>query len=53
MSRAFAYARSGNPTEEQKQNFAIELVLTFNDAESAWHAYREHLSEHGFLPSPE
>lgn len=45
--------RSGIATEEQRQDFRIEFVLSFNDAQSAWNAYREHLVEHGFLPSPE
>jgi len=35
------------------QYFRIQLVLSFNDVQTAWDAYREHLIEHGFLPSAE
>jgi hypothetical protein len=52
MSKTIHLARSGSATEEERQESRIQLVLTFNDAESAQHAYREHLIEHGFLPSP-
>jgi hypothetical protein len=53
MSTTILLAQSVSATEEQRQEFRIMLVLSFNDAQSAWDAYREHLIEHGFLPSPE
>jgi hypothetical protein len=53
MSTAIYSARSSSMTEEQRQDFAIQLLASFNDAQSAWDAYHEHLIEHGFLPSPE
>ena len=49
MNTAIQLARNG-PTEEQEKDFTILLVATFKDAQSAWHAYREHLVEHGLLP---
>ena len=36
-------------TEEQVQQFRINLIVSFNDAQSAWDAYRAHLEEHGIL----
>ena len=39
------------PFPEQWQEFSSNLVATFNDAQSAWDAYRKHLIEQGFLPS--
>jgi hypothetical protein len=53
MSKAPYLVQSSSSTEEQRQDFRINLVLSFNEAQSAWDAYREHLIEHGFLPSPE
>ena len=53
MSRTIRFSQSGSATEEQMQDFRIQLVLSFNDAQTAWDAYREHLIEHGFLPSAE
>jgi hypothetical protein len=50
-AEAVSVARGGHPTEEQRQQFKSELVATFGDAQSAWDAYRNHLIEHGFLPS--
>jgi hypothetical protein len=50
MTQAINLLRSG-PTEEQRQQFRSDLVATFNDAQSAWDAYRDHLIEHGWLPS--
>ena len=45
--------RNGGGGEEQRQDFKARLVASFNDAQSAWEAYREHLIEHGLLPAPE
>jgi hypothetical protein len=53
MSTAIHLARTISATDEQRQEFRIRVVLSFNDAQLAWDAYREHLIEHGFLPSPE
>jgi len=50
MNTAIQLARSG-PTEEQREVFANQLVSSFNDAQSAWDAYRAHLVEHGLLPA--
>jgi hypothetical protein len=40
----------GAPTDEQRRNYKAILVASFNDAQSAWDSYREHLIEHGLLP---
>ena len=53
LSRAIHVVRSSSVTEEQRQDYRIELVASFNHAQSAWDAYREHLIEHGLLPSAE
>jgi hypothetical protein len=51
LSNAIDLARSDAPTaEEQRENFKSALVASFNDAQSAWDAYRDHLKEHGLLP---
>ena len=52
MGNAVYSARSGGLTEEQRQDFKNILVASFNEAQSAWDAYREHLIEHGLLPVP-
>jgi len=39
-------------TEEERQEFRARLEATFNDGQTAWDAYREHLTEHGILPPP-
>ncbi len=49
MDRAI-YMATGGSTEEQRQDVGANLVATFNEAQSAWDAYREHLREHGILP---
>ncbi len=49
MALAINLAQSGNPTDQQRQEFTTRLVESFNDAQSAWDAYREHLVEHGLL----
>jgi len=50
MNTAINLERSG-ATEEQKEDFRTSLLLSFNDAQSAWDSYREHLIQHGLLPS--
>jgi hypothetical protein len=37
-------------TEEQIDQYKIKLIASFNEAQSAWDAYRAHLREHGILP---
>jgi hypothetical protein len=37
-------------TDEQRKGFKDRLVASFNEAQSAWDAYRSHLVEHGLLP---
>ena len=51
-AQSLSVARGGHPTEEQRQQFKRDLLATFFDAQSAWDAYRNHLIEHGLLPSP-
>jgi hypothetical protein len=36
-------------TEETRQQLAPGVVGSFNAAQAAWDAYREHLIEHGLL----
>jgi hypothetical protein len=50
MEAAIRLAKSGGPTEEQRRNFTVRLVTSFNDAQSAWDVYRDHLIGHGLLP---
>ena len=50
MNRGLTNARIGYSEEEQK-DFRHQLYASFNAAQSAWDAYREHLVEHGLLPS--
>jgi hypothetical protein len=44
--------RNAGGSEEQQQDFRARLLTSFNDAQSAWDAYREHPIEHGLLPAP-
>lgn len=37
-------------TEEQIDQHKIKLIESFNEAQSAWDAYRDHLREHGVFP---
>ena len=37
-------------TEEEIDQYKARLVASFNEAQSAWEAYRAHLREHGILP---
>jgi len=50
MNSAINLARIG-ATEEQATDFRARLVASFNDAQSAWDTYREHLNQHGLLSS--
>ena len=47
MERALSLRREGNVTEEQRQEYRVELAATFNEGQSAVDAYRKHLIEHG------
>lgn len=48
MHTAIQLAKAGL-TDEQRKDFKDRLVASFNEAESAWDAYREHLVKHGLL----
>jgi hypothetical protein len=37
-------------TDEELDQYKIKLIDSFNEAQSAWDAYRAHLREHGILP---
>ena len=50
MSRSIKLMQ-GEPAEEQLNEFRQMLVASFRDSQSAWEDYREHLIEHGLLPS--
>ena len=50
MRQAIDLIRDGSVIEELRQDFTTRLTLSFNDAQSAWDAYRQHLIEHGYLP---
>ncbi len=52
MTKAITLARNLNAqqAEEYRHEFTAELVASFNEAQSAWDAYCEHLIEHGLLP---
>lgn len=54
-SQMAAAMRSANTdlSEDERQVIAARLAESFNEAQSAWDAYREHLIEHGILPSRE
>jgi hypothetical protein len=51
MSQADDLARKHDLTEQLRQEFKTRLVESLNEAQAAWDAYREHLIEHGLLPS--
>jgi len=51
MRTALDLARSDNLTDEQRYLFTADLLETFDQAQSAWDAYREHLAGHRLLPS--
>ena len=53
MSKAIQLVRNGGGSEEQRQELTARLLASFDDAQSAWDTYREHLIEHGLLlPAP-
>ncbi len=50
MTGAITWARVYEVhAEEQRQEFSTELVASFDEAQSTWDSYREHLIEHGIL----
>jgi hypothetical protein len=49
MQTALEQRQSGKPTNEQREEYVAILVASFNAAQSAWDAYREHLTKHGLL----
>ena len=52
-TKAMQAALSGAQTdlsEEQVDKYKLDLIRSFNNAQSAWDAYRAHLREHGILP---
>ena len=51
MHMAIELAKGDSLTDERRKDFADSLIATFNDAQSAWDAYRSHLIEHGLLPA--
>jgi hypothetical protein len=51
MNDAIVFIQSG-ANEKQLKEFREKLVTSFNDAQEAWDAYREHLNGHGLLPAP-
>ena len=51
MHRAIELAKADALTDELRKDFTDSLIATFNDAQSAWDAYRSHLIEHGLLPA--
>ena len=38
-------------SEKERQDAGVRLRESFNEAHSAWNAYREHLIKHGLLPT--
>lgn len=50
MTRALTQARS-DLSEEQRKEWTAQLYASLIEAQAAWDAYREHLIEHGLLPS--
>jgi hypothetical protein len=49
MHRGLQLNERGYLTEELRQELAPVLVSSFNKAQAAWDAYREHLVGHGLL----
>jgi hypothetical protein len=49
MQTAIEQRQSGKPTDERREEYVEILVASFNTAQSAWEAYREHLTKHGLL----
>jgi len=52
LAAAIKLANAGM-TEEERKEAAARLVESFSQSQLAWDAYREHLVEHGILPSRE
>jgi len=56
MRQALDLSRDGSMVEELRQDLTTRLKSTrlkssFNDAQSAWDAYRQHMIEDGYLPA--
>ena len=49
MQTAIEQRQSGKPTDEERQEHVAILWASFNTAQSAWDAYREHLTKHGLI----
>jgi hypothetical protein len=49
MDAAMSFVQNGL-SEEQMYWHKAKLVESFNQAQSAWEAYRAHLQQHGILP---
>jgi hypothetical protein len=47
MHTAITLTKGGSPTDKDRQEYSANLSATFNDAQSAWDAYRNHFIEHG------
>ena len=41
---------SATLTDEEIDRYKLKLIASFDDAQSAWEAYRAHLREHGIFP---
>lgn len=50
MALAVEQFLSREPTEEEFRDYTEKITASFNEAQAAWDAYREHLKEHGLLP---
>ena len=48
METAITLSRTEH-SEKERQRFKAMLDATFNEAQAAWDAYRNHLVEHGIL----
>jgi len=51
MRTALDLTRDDKLTDEQRRLFEADLLETLDQAQSAWDAYRKHLSQHGLLPA--
>jgi hypothetical protein len=53
MNAALDFLRSGKESNEVRGDLRTSLVDSFDEAQSAWNAYRDHLIQHGLLPHHE
>ncbi len=52
MHTALDWVRRGDTDKGRHEEFVAMLLESFNQSQSAWDAYREHLIQHGLiLPS--